>query len=385
MFKNEREIESARPKLSLALVLAALRILAREFLGRPAQHEPDAEGLRLFLPKFDAQYRGARAFFEPCWQLAGKLGLAESKLTAYLREQSGLGARDWWDAVRVELGDFHAKLRSQIYAEIQAALTLPGVTRPIDFYGYQQLLRTYRREVCYDRTSRAVELGFRNHARFNRAFLFVTGKTVAQFEAEIVREYARAQEVNQAAETANPTPNLTQVPEAVADAVHNSASFSTPNETAPASADAEAPNSGAISHPNSSALSEAPPSKPLETDADSMRFGADSASPGATGCGSSQPVPPLETNTDPSLPRAVCGTGGSPASAQMPLGNDTASTSPGATGRGNSQPVPPPASLPRRMTHGERRKRLQELERERAEAELTRARAACPPVKPIRR
>jgi hypothetical protein len=37
------------------------------------------------------------------------------------------------------------------------------------------------------------------------------------------------------------------------------------------------------------------------------------------------------------------------------------------------------------MTHGERRKRLQELERERAEAELARARAACPPVKPIRR
>jgi len=306
MFKNEREIESARPKLSLALVLAALRILAREFLDRPAQHEPDAEGLRLFLPKFDAQYRGTRAFFEPCWQLAEKLGLAESKLTAYLREQSGLGARDWWDAVRVELGDFYAKLRTQIYAEIQAALALPGITRPIDFYGYQQLLRTYRREACYDRTSRAVELGFRNHARFNRAFLFVTGKTVSQFEAEIVREYVRAQEVNLAAEVAVANPNLAQFPKVVVDAVHNSASFSTPNETAPASAESKAPNSGAILDPNSSALSEAPSSKPLETDADSMRLVADSASPGATGCGSSQPVQPLETDNDASLPRAVC-------------------------------------------------------------------------------
>jgi len=276
MSKNEREIEPARPKLSLALVLAALRILAREFLDRPAQHEPDAEGLRLFLPKFDAQYRGARAFFEPCWQLAAKLGLAESKLTTYLREQSGLGARDWWDAVRVELGDFQAQLRARIYVEIQAALTLPGVTRPIDFYGYQQLLRTYRREACYDRTSRAVELGFRNHARFNRAFLFVTGKTVAQFEAEIVREYARSQEVNQAAEATNANPNLAQVSEVVSDAVHNSASFSTPNENTTGSANAEALNSDAISDSNSSAVSEASASESLDTDA------------------------------DPSLPRAVC-------------------------------------------------------------------------------
>jgi len=82
----------------------------------------------------------------------------------------------------------------------------------------------------------------------------------------------------------------------------------------------------------------------------------------------------LETDADPSLLRAVSAPGCSHASAETPL----------ATDAGDSERSKQPA-LPRRMTHGDRRKRLQELERERAEAELTRARAACPPVKPIRR
>jgi hypothetical protein len=263
--------------------------------------------LRLSLPDFDPNYLGARAFFEPCWQLAAALGLAETRLTTRLREHSGLSARDWWDALRIEVGDFKNILRAQIHAELADALGAAKPEAPLDFYEYRQLLHAHRKENCYDRTSRAVELGFRNHARFNRAFLFVTGKTVAQFENIIVREFSRDQAAKAAGTSAeSKDPNTPSTARSADDVLHHGATFSTPNENP------------RIAQPESSANSDQKESPNSAPDAD-PGLPAVAVVPLAAAVGSQCVA--VGGAADPNLSRSLSVPADSSRSAQTPLGN----------------------------------------------------------------
>ena len=133
--------------------------------------------------------RHAEVLADPSWQLAGELDLSEAKLNSMCREASGLSAREWWDALRVDnaLRAFRAQIETLLDGvELDR---LPQIRRRgVKLEDLHRALRRRRRDEGQDATTRAWKLGFRSPARLNFAVYTVTGKSMQQIELEILKE-----------------------------------------------------------------------------------------------------------------------------------------------------------------------------------------------------
>jgi len=140
-------------------------------------------------------FPGHRAHLEPSYALAGDREMTERNLNLKLRQLTGLTVREWWDAVRVRYTDVRARIRAEIDATLRQwardnRIALPGQAGEL-----AQLLKRARAAYGFDRTTFAMDFGFKNHARLNSAFKMVANMSLARWETalleELAHEYAR--------------------------------------------------------------------------------------------------------------------------------------------------------------------------------------------------
>ncbi|MBI3831292.1 MAG: hypothetical protein HY291_17370 [Planctomycetes bacterium] len=142
----------------------------------------------------------------PQWEAASELAelleLPESKLNALCREVSGLTAREWWDVLRV--GHVKEKVREEIEYRLLDETFARKVRGGGDSFEAVRLtpslllgrVRLRRREDGWTRQGAAWNLGFKNHARLQRAVYYSLGLTLAELEAGIVGAVLDAWEYN---------------------------------------------------------------------------------------------------------------------------------------------------------------------------------------------
>jgi len=277
-------------------ILAALRNLARQFYKQPEKPEPDARGLEIILPDFPPECPGTPMLFCPSWQLAWGLETAQRTLNSAIRTGTGLCTREWWDIVRAKISDVERRIRQDLIAEMNSALMLVKPQELPDYYSYKMVLEEYRKREGVTRNRRAMELGYRSHARLNKAFSAIKKMTIPDFEHDLIRQFAdeKVPGVMTRADCARLF-NWDTQPQAV---------------------------------------------PPLASNADPSL----SRAVRATGGLPASALRPLATDADPSLPREVCSTGGLPASALTSLGNDSASSNIGL--KQTEQEIPSPKMLP---------------------------------------
>ena len=171
-------------------ILAALRNLARQFYKQPEKPEPDACGLEIILPEFAPEFPGTPMLFCPSWQLAWGLETAQRTLNSAIRTGTGLCTREWWDIVRAKIGDVERRIRQDLIAEMNSALMLVKPKELPDYYSYKMMLEEYRKREGVTRNRRATELGYRSHARLNKAFSAIKKMTIPDFEHDLIRQIA---------------------------------------------------------------------------------------------------------------------------------------------------------------------------------------------------
>ena len=126
-------------------------------------------------------------FFEPSFALAAELGLPESKLNLFLREVSGLTARETWDYLRVSEALWD-RLRRDIRLLLGSQPFVPAGRDGTGPEHFLRMLRAARREKGWTAQVRAWRLGYRNAARLNQAVWAATGRSLAEMEAEVLYE-----------------------------------------------------------------------------------------------------------------------------------------------------------------------------------------------------
>jgi len=126
-------------------------------------------------------------FFEPSFALAAELGLPESKLNQFLREVSGLTARETWDYLRVSEALWN-RLRRDIRLLLGSQPLVPTGRDGTGPEHFLKMLRAARREKGWTAQVRAWRLGYRNAARLNQAVWAATGRSLSEMEAEVLYE-----------------------------------------------------------------------------------------------------------------------------------------------------------------------------------------------------
>jgi hypothetical protein len=165
---------------------AALRKLVAEVTARATVEFADEDNGEI--PKSERTI-----FWDPLQRICMQLGISRTKLSAYSRELTGMRAHEISDRILAKR-KLKERLRARIeyYLRSEVEFLREELTRGEIFFEQlggetRDLVRLLKSRRKFERAaSFAVEMGFANFSRLNRACLLAFGKSLDQIEAELV-------------------------------------------------------------------------------------------------------------------------------------------------------------------------------------------------------
>jgi hypothetical protein len=191
---EERQINPNERARRIRLLLGRVEKMLRYELKNGAEElEP--------LPIADARYTEHSLQWSPLRKICFHIELAQQRLSAYAREQTGMSAPEIVDCIRVE--ELRSKMKAQLrefvtgfFSTATAASTTEDTERTEGKRGGEKALadeiwlalKETRRAPRWHRSVWAAGFGFSSYSKFFRACLLCYGKTPHQLEMELIDE-----------------------------------------------------------------------------------------------------------------------------------------------------------------------------------------------------